>query len=82
MPRAHPIGVVVVNGNDSSSLLPAMAVHTDVPLTGGTTYYVPIDLNANLGTSHGYITTMVDGTTDSLVIELTWEGGKPFIEED
>ena len=26
------------------------------------------------------LTATIDGPTDSLVIELTWDGGKPFIE--
>jgi len=28
------------------------------------------------------LTETIDGPTDSLVIELTWDGGKPFVERD
>jgi len=28
------------------------------------------------------LTAVIDGPTDSLIIELTWGGGKPFIEVD
>jgi len=28
------------------------------------------------------LTTTIDGPTDSLLIELTWDGGKPFVETD
>lgn len=27
------------------------------------------------------LTATIDGPTDSLVIELTWDGGKPFVEQ-
>jgi hypothetical protein len=27
------------------------------------------------------VTATIDGPTDSLVIELTWDGGKPFVEQ-